>query len=304
MIKPLKTSTAVNQDGHEWRPASFSDFLEELAHLNGTINEACFFRGQRKSDRLLDSTLARNIKLERGMDVIQLYTDKELNSVSLQHQLAQVWLRKFRMVQLSPQLQMYVKRGVDGYFEYHRHYQQNPDDPLLKDYPPFGTNFIDFSYNWKVGLFFANRRREKDDEGALFVVRQTALGPVLYQNKDSVSENVKALEIWLRDRPNDMYPHLPLMIYPKFQLNNWLDPKPNRQEAVYMMQVDFRCELEFSWKILQEEKQVQVFTKLILPAGSHDEVESYLSAEGITEKYLFPPTKFDKADAFRSRVIT
>jgi hypothetical protein len=58
--KPILTNTVVSNDNYEWRPVDFKSFLTEK-HIQNIINEACLFRGHRKTDRLLDSTFARNL---------------------------------------------------------------------------------------------------------------------------------------------------------------------------------------------------------------------------------------------------
>ena len=256
------------------------------------IDEACLFRGHRQIDWLLDSTFARSLKSLRGVKTTERYSEELLASVSAQHEFARIWLQKYHRLQLSRQLQQVRSQGVDVYFEHYRHQQQNPNAPRLADISPFGTNFIDFSYNWEVALYFANSNREKE-EGALFLVRQTALGPVLYRGSNATQEKADELEKWLAERPEEMYGHLPLMIAPEKQLNNVLDPKANRQEAIYLMQTDFRIDLELSWELMKESSKEQVFVKLILPADSHEEVQTYLMTRGITNEYLFPKTIFD-----------
>jgi hypothetical protein len=51
MLIPSLKSTLVNNDGFEWRPATFSDCLLELEHIKTLIQECCYFRGQGISDR-------------------------------------------------------------------------------------------------------------------------------------------------------------------------------------------------------------------------------------------------------------
>ncbi len=68
---------------------------------------------------------------------------------------------------ILPYLQSFVLQGIDPFYEYHRHFQHNPDDPRINDIQPFGSTFIDFSQDWRVALFFANAKRGQDDEGGM-----------------------------------------------------------------------------------------------------------------------------------------
>lgn len=289
--KPCLSPTIINSNNYEWRPKTFDEFLKELEHVQKNINEACMFRGQRRLDWLLDSTIARSFKQMRGMPIIKRYSEIDLEDTQLQHQLAKLWLKKVKSVQLSPELLALEAQGADVYFEYHRHHQQNPDDKFINDVDPKGTNFIDFSYDWKVALFFANNRRKESDEGVVYIVRQAVLGPV-YQTKP-YSHTIENMQNALLDK-DKAYGHLPLMIYPQGQVNNSLDPKPKRQSAVYIAQMDFRFDLELSWKLRHLMTDNQVYIKMVLPAGTQKEVATFLDTEGITQEYLFPPTVFDK----------
>ena len=212
--------------------------------------------------------------------------------MQIQHQLFQQYSQKMARVYINPELQKLEKQGIDSYFELHVGRQQNPKDPRFPDIEPFGTCFIDFTKNFKIGLFFANYHRQKADDGALFIVRQTAIG--------NAPKNILFKEILLRlkkmiqDEPNKAYGSLPLLIFPEKQLYNLLDPKRSLQEAVYFAQLDFIVDLELSWADLAQNTEKQVFVKFILPKQSSEEVNEFLKLQGITEEYLFPKTIFDK----------
>jgi hypothetical protein len=64
--------------------------------------------------------------------------------------------------------------------------------------------------------------------------------------------------------------------------------------ADYLAQMDFRFDLGLSWTDRHRITGDQIFMKLILPAGTQQEVKDYLAIEGITFSYLFPSTIFDK----------
>lgn len=296
MIKqPSLNTTDVSDNNYEWRPADFKSFLTERDHLQSSINEACLFRGHRKTDWLLDATFARSLKLKLSLPDTHRYPEQALSDIEMQHALAKLWLQKVDAVQLNPDLVKMESQGIDSYFEYHRHHQQNPYDYHIRDIDPKGTNFLDFSYDWRVGLYFANDKREDADEGALFIVRQTMLKKALLTNP--FFHTIEALRKALNQYPQHPYDGWPLLVYPKGQLRNSLDPKPTRQNAAYIAQMDFRFDLGLSWIDRHFLTGDQIFMKLILPAGTQQEVTDYLTGQGITRDYLFPPTIFDKRDA-------
>lgn len=98
----------------------------------------------------------------------------------------------------------------------------------------------------------------------------------------------------LNQESQKSYSGWPLFVYPQGQLKNALDPKPARQNAAYLAQMDFRFDLGLSWVDRHFLTGDQIFMKLILPVGTQQEVSDYLTTEGITHNYLFPPTIFDK----------
>ncbi len=301
MLIPSLKSTLVNGDGFEWRPATFSDCLLELEHIRTLIPECCYFRGQRLSDRLLDSTFARKMKERRGVKDIQRYSFEQQSNTAFQHDLGNDLLKTLYSVpvlrpflsELTPPLRV-GGHPVDMLFQYHIHVQQNPKDPNLIKFTSLGTNFLDFSLNLKIGLFFANRNRLVPDEGALFVVHQKNLGPVLHSGETPFQDIILRLRRTMTQNPLHEYSGLPRLPWPNVHVNNILDPKPKRQEAIYIAQMDFRKDLELSWKELYAQTKKQTYIKIIIPSNTSHEVQAYLTLQGLTEEFLFPKTKFDE----------
>ena len=301
MHQPSLPSTGVSSDGFEWRPTTFSNCLAELEHIQNVIAECCYFRGQRLNNRLLDSTFARKMKELKGLEDTQRYTDEQRSSIALQHELGNHLLNTLYSVPLlrsflweaSPPIRV-KDRPIDMLFQHHIHVQQNPKDPNLLGFTSGGTNFLDFSLNWQIGLFFANRKRLQVDEGALFVIHQKNLGPVLHSGATPFQDIILMLEQSIKQNPEQEYPGLPRLPWPDVHLNNTLDPKPKRQEAIYLAQMDFRKDLELSWKELYAKTKKQTYLKIIIPANTADEVKEFLISQGLTEDFLFPKTKFDE----------
>ncbi len=241
------------------------------------------------------------MKVRRGLEDTQRYTAEERSNTALQHELGNDLLITLESVPIlrrflfgvAPPM---VVRGhpIDMIFQHHIHVQQNPKDPNLAGFIPLGTNFLDFSLNWKIGLFFANRNRLQPDEAALFVVHQKNLGPVFHPGETPFQDIVSMLRQSLVQNPLQEYSGLPRLPWPNAQLNNTLDPKAKRQEAIYLAQMDFRKDFELSWKEHYSETKQQTFIKMIIPANTFDEVKEFLKSEGLTEEFLFPKTKFDE----------
>lgn len=287
---PKLSSTAVSENNYEWRSSNFKNLLIEIESLRAVAGEALLFRGHRKSDWLLDSTFARSLKFQQNMPLIDRYSDEIINDVDSQHCFAQQYLDKINQLIINPELQK-LSKEIDPLFEVHRHRNQNPNDSRFPDIEPKGTCFLDFTQDWRIGLFFANFHRQSNEEGALFVIFQPHVGTVHISIPfKSVLDELKQS---IKKSPEKMYGHLPLLIFPKAQINNSLDPKPKLQKAIYFAQMDFRMDFEISWKLLHEDTGKKNFVKMILPCQSNYEIDQFLTDQSITESYLFPDTVFD-----------
>lgn len=230
----------------------------------------------------------------------QRYSLEQQSNIALQHELGSELLNVLDSVPvLSPFLlnttpPLRIKGyPVDMLFQYHIHVQQNPKDPNLIEFTSLGTNFLDFSLNWKIGLFFANRNRLDCDEAALFVIHQRNLGPVLHCGETPFQDIIRMLRQATTQNPQQEYPGQPRLPWPDAQVNNTLDPKPKKQEAIYIAQMDFRKDFELSWKDFYTQSKKQIYIKIVIPKNTTHEFKKYLTTEGLTEEFLFPRTKFD-----------
>jgi hypothetical protein len=241
------------------------------------------------------------MKERRGVKDINRYPIEHQSSIALQHELGNDLLNTLYSVPilssfLSEDAPPFIVGGhpIDMLFEYHIHVQQNPKNPNLIEFTTLGTNFLDFSLNWKIGLFFANRNRLQADEGAIFVVHQKNLGPVFHSGGTPFQEVILRLRNTMAQNPLQEYPGLPRLPWPNAQFNNALDPKPKRQEAIYVAQMDFRKDLELSWKELYAHTKKQTYLKIVIPKHTVDEVKDFLISQNLTEDFLFPKTEFDE----------
>lgn len=198
-----------------------------------------------------------------------------------QHTFFQEYDDKYKRIRIFPELgDLAVKnKALDTKFEFLRNIQQNPD----LDREPYGTNFIDFTKDPKIALFFGNNERSENEEGVLYVVIQKNIGKSWL--KTSLDEAMQEFRKTVLS--NQEYSYLPILINPKNQINNALDQKPILQRAIYFCQMDFRYDLELAWQALHYHTNKQVYFKIILPKYSNKEISEFLDGEGITKKFVF-----------------
>jgi len=184
------------------------------------------------------------------------------------------------------------RNGGDALFEVMKWFQQYPqeDKITLK-----GTFFLDWSQKKEVGLFFANSDsdehciKNRKTDGALFICDETATGKT-EMNRES-GEPIKVEEIL--SLINNAYKEgkacgCPLIFHP-------IPPRqigyarPNNQDVVYWAQIDLGYDLEYMWKLQEEnsDEEQYIFIKLILPFESKKECAEYLITQKITHSYLF-----------------
>jgi hypothetical protein len=300
----LLPTTSVSCHGFEWRPANIDCFLRELDRLCQDVAERLLFRGHRRSDWLLDSTAARSLKMKFRVDqtshhsvwLIHPHEDANMHrfEAELQYSLTMEWLRKTERIVLNPELIRICERGNgDPLLTYHINRQQNPNDVRYPDIAPLGTNLLDFTRNRLIGLFFANRNRERGSEGALFVVRPTATGKSLVRGSNSLEAIHQNLQRPWRRFPNRPFYGPPQWIKPYGNLRNVHDPKPHRQEAEYWVQRDLSRDFEIHWQQLWRQTGHRPYIKLVLPIDSASWLDQYLADNSIHGSYLFPSTIFD-----------
>lgn len=283
-IAPALSSTVANESTKEWLPRSFTEFLQELRHLEQSFNRQdnlLVFRGHRKREWLLDSTFVRSAK-SRLFDITEsLRFSKHLSSsLGLHRALLNLFLLKFgTLVQPSKELFDLEPQGIDPWFELMKRIQQHPDESQDGPFPIKGTNLLDWTRSSKIALYFANESRS--GEGAIYVCDATATGNTLQvisvenilEKMDQEGNAGKALGV-------------PLMFHPALQV---LNQRAKNQQAMYFAQMDLRVDLETIWR--EQEKGLAgetIVLKLVLPSGTESEAKEYLLGEGITSEFLYP----------------
>jgi len=278
---PVCSETKVDDAGHTWTPNSFSSFLRELSHLTSLCtgeDPVALCRGHADRDWLLESTLARSCKqLILGLSPSEAIGQRVQESVEYHRIVLNVLLLKFGVIERPP---CEDARNRDTWYELMRELQQYPERDLhhLK-----GTFYLDWTVSPDVAVFFANVARMGD--GAVWVCDAAATGKTLQEKQ--LGEILDLMnETGNRDDPGA--PGCPLLFHPP---SRSLDLRAERQQAVYIAQMDLRFDLASLW-ISQEENEDstdRIFVKLILPNGTQQDCSSYLAQSGITESWLFPP---------------
>ena len=282
-ISPVAVETVINAKTKEWTPSSFDNFMRELNHITSTCQRArsmVLFRGHRKREWLLDSTFMRSLKATLfGLRADEKLSRRIVESIEFHLSALNLYLLKFGVLtQPSEELKSVAKQheGVDPWFEWLRRIQQYPEEDgfFLK-----GTNFLDWTQSSDVALYFANSNR--DGAGAIFICDATATGKTLQILP--VGEILEKMH-----RVGNALGSLgaPLLFSPRKQLSY---ERAKNQQAVYFAQMDLRYDLEFIWRLREAELENEtILVKLILPAGSEDELQNYLSKTGISRTFLFP----------------
>jgi hypothetical protein len=78
---------------------------------------------------------------------------------------------------------------------------------------------------------------------------------------------------------------IPCIFHPEKQIKHLT---ANRQDAVYIAQMDMRYDLSQFWLKHESNWGEQTFIKLILPSDTTEEFDRYLIEKGINKEYIFP----------------
>ena len=285
-IKPLIASTQGGNVPWEWVPSSLPAFLEELSHISSHFKEAdhlALYRGHRESDWLLDSTFIRHVK-EHVLGIAPSSKVKGDYRLSKQYQrlLGELFLYKFG-TQAAPAaglLQIANEKKLDPWFEYMKRIQQYPNEDLG---PLSGSFLLDWSQRAEIAVYFANNNRNAESEGAVWIADISAMGAVLHRDL-AVGEILRLYENSLRA---DKAMGIPLVFCPKNQIACL---RSKNQDAIYVAQMDLRCDLEEIWKQLEVEQHIDesVVLKLVLPKGTNVDCSKWLCDRGINTEFIYP----------------
>lgn len=279
MLQPSNSNTEV-LSGSVWKPKDFGDVLEELSNLEAysvSENQLLLYRGQRERRWLLDSTFVRSFKTTLfGIEPHLRLTKRITDSAEFHPAILNLYLLKFGVLaRPSEELEAKAKElSLDSWFEFMKRIQQYPEEDgfFLK-----GTNLLDWSLSFDVGLYFANSSRT--GEGAIFVCNATATGNTL--QKIPVGEILDRMAVV--GKTQALGP--PLLFSPERQI---LNARPKNQQVVYVAQMDLRYDLEQIWRSCEEDYGRSILVKIILPQNSIEPIADYLASKGVNDDFIFP----------------
>ena len=291
-ISPSISSTKYGNNSHEWIPYCFDSFIKELDHIKtvcSSINHFTIYRGHSDSRWLLDSTFIRHVKENiLGISAISKVKDDYRNSLEFHRMLGGLFLYKFgTRTQPSQELFDIAKeQQIDPWFEWMKRIQQYPEEDLG---PMRGSFLIDWTQNEKVALYFANENRHRQIDAAIWIADVNAMGKVVHQ-ETTVVEILSLFQDALHD---DKPFGCPLVFHPKEQI---ACQRANNQDTIYLAQMDLRFDLSEIWmpKELEFEEDERIFIKLILPRGTLDQCNEWLSENNIDKRFIYPDERYSE----------
>lgn len=175
------------------------------------------------------------------------------------------------------------ENGLDPWFEWMKRIQQYPKDDLTS---LRGTFLLDWTQDWRVAVFFANRERPAEGVAAVYAADMTQAGSVLHQDLP-VGEIIDRLhEASLKDQSFSC----PLIFCPRRQI---ACQRARNQDAIYVAQMDLRVDLAEYWDVLDNGRAdgSRILLRLLLPKGTQREAQEWLAKNGITEDYVYPDSE-------------
>lgn len=181
-------------------------------------------------------------------------------------------------------------KGFDLHFELHKAVQQYADF-LPERGPLIGSNLVDFSRSYFVGLFFSAYdpgELKTDKPGAIYVVDPTPLGHI--EQGLSKEDGQSQIVIEFKEDLNDQ---IPKSDFPLYQIKSSIPcARSTAQEAVYLAQMDFRHCATVPWSVVAEKMRRQHYCKIEYPAEFKPAVLAYCAEHGVHESAMYPDDPF------------
>ncbi len=242
-------------------PQSF----EELLGLLQERADRCYFRGQACHHWALNSTLARELRGQTAY-LPRVYIPKEpLEQWTVQN-LYSYHVQIFSCWEPTEELLNHLADKGDPYFEIIRQVQQEKLRPKIHNaIPNHPTPALEFSDSMNIALFFGTDGIScKEEDGAVFCLEKDV-------TPKEVSFPMALSRISLFGEV------VPCEIIPCREVNDLGNPKPKRQEAIYIFQRDLRNPLDHYFPI----------EKIVIQQSLKVEIQSWLRERGITAEYVY-----------------
>lgn len=237
--------------------------LDELLKLLDERKNDSIFRGQTPQNRVLNSTLARELrgetkKLPRNYipkePPLEYWTPHNL------HQYHQIILGTIKP---HEDVTKPLNDRGDPLFEIVRYIQQNQkQEKIINPIPDLPTPTLEFSENALIALYFGSYKEEED--GAIFCLKLKDIFTFF-----SFKEALLAMQ-----NKNDISP---CIIDPLLKLNDMDDKKPKNQKAVYIFQRDLRHPLDHYLSL----------EKIIIKASLNTKIKEFLQEQGISQEFVY-----------------
>ncbi len=235
---------------------------EELMRLLLEREERCYFRGQTPHNRILNSTLARELRKESSYLPPNYIPELPLQSWTVNN-LVQYHLTILSTWEPSEELLSHLNGEGDPYYEIIRHVQQEKLKAKIHNaIPNQSTPAIEFSTSSTTALFFATSKENED--GAIFCI-----------DKSSITHSPSYIHALAQ--MNLLKVISPCVITPATKINDLDNPKPKRQAAIYIFQRDLRHPINHHLTI----------EKIIINRNLNSEIRIKLAGLGINEDYIY-----------------
>jgi len=237
--------------------------LDELIQLLEQRKDDYLFRGQSPHNRLLNSTLARELRgetMKLPRNYIPQHPPLKYWSPKNLHQYHQIILET---IEPHEDVTGPLNDKGDPIFEVIRYVQQNPKQGKIKNcIPDLPTPTLEFSENPWIALYFGSYK--PDDSGAIFCLKKKSV-ITFFSFQEALSAIQADSEI------------TPCIIDPLHKLNDLDDQKPKKQKAVYLFQRDLRHPIDYYLSI----------EKIIINQSLNLAIRSFLEEKGMNKEYVY-----------------
>jgi hypothetical protein len=282
------------EDSFTWRVHDLDALGVAVKSLDQYCGGNALFRGQRNANWLLHSKYRRNMAKAHPPPSCECTTETQREWNDWHFKLVREYLDRFgELTAKFPDLAgICSEHEADLHFELHKASQQ------YADFAPQGTlsvgsNFVDFSKSYVVGLFFSAHDpvgEDSDEAAAIIVIDPTILNHIeeMLTHHDGQSQIHTEFQEDLDDR-------IPKADFPFYRVERYIPcARTQAQQASYLAQMDFRHCATVLWHLASEKMGRQHFCKIEYPADLKPAVLSYCSEQGVNQETMFPSDPFWK----------